>query len=82
MDQRQKNTEETDPSPNNKISWKDVHYPVAAAQDVCPPQASLSSVLMAVFVILHSNSPAAQPLPVPTSRESLLGRPTKNTTKL
>ena len=35
---------------------------MAAAQDVCPPQASPSSVLMAVFVILHAISATAQTL--------------------
>ena len=46
----------------HKISWKDIHDLVTAAQAMCPPQAPLSSILLAVFVILHANSAAAQTL--------------------
>ena len=45
-----------------EISWKDIHDLVTAAQAMCPPQAPLSSILLAVFVILHANSATAQPL--------------------
>ena len=47
---------------DNKISWKDIHDLVTAAQAMCPPQGPLSSILLAIFVILHVNSAAAQPL--------------------
>ncbi|XP_051027043.1 ERV-BabFcenv provirus ancestral Env polyprotein-like [Acomys russatus] len=50
----------------NKISWKNTHDLGAAAQATCPPWASLSSILLAVFV-LHSNSAAAQTPPNPPS---------------
>ena len=40
------------PQWNNKISCKDINDLVTAAQAMCSPQASLSSLLMAVFVIL------------------------------
>lgn len=36
---------------------------MTAAQAMCPPQAPLSSILLAVFVILHANSATTQPLP-------------------
>ena len=47
----------------NKISWKDIHDLVTAAQAMCPPQAPLSSILLAVFFILHANSATSQLLP-------------------
>ena len=47
---------------DNKISWKDIHDLVTAAQAMCPPHPPLSSILLAVFVVLHANSAAAQPL--------------------
>jgi hypothetical protein len=47
---------------DNKISWKDTHDLMIAAQAMCPPQVPLSSTLFAVFVILHANSATAQPL--------------------
>lgn len=34
---------------DSKISWKDIHDLVTAAQAMCPPQASLSSILLAVL---------------------------------
>ena len=37
---------------DNKISWKDIHDLVTAAQAMCPPHPPLSSILLAVFVIL------------------------------
>jgi hypothetical protein len=46
----------------NKISWKNIHDLVTAAQAMCPPQDPFSSILLAIFVILHANSIAAQPL--------------------
>ena len=47
---------------DKKISWKDIHDLVTAAQAMYTPQASISSILLAVFVVLHANSAAAQPL--------------------
>lgn len=53
---------------NSKISWKEIHNLVTAAQARCPPQYPLYSVLLAVFVMLHTNSATAQPLPsLPTT---------------
>jgi hypothetical protein len=34
---------------DKKISWKDIHDLVTAAQAMCPPQAPFSSILLAVF---------------------------------
>jgi hypothetical protein len=34
---------------DKKISWKDIHDLVTAAQDICSLQAPLSSILLAVF---------------------------------
>ena len=48
---------------DKNISWKDIHDLVTAAQAICPSQALISSILLAVFVILHANSATAQPLP-------------------
>ena len=47
---------------DSMISWKDIHDLVSAVQALCPPQAPFSSILLAIFVILHANSIAAQPL--------------------
>ena len=49
----------------NMMAWKEIHDLEATAQAMSPPQASLSSILLAVFVILHSNSATAQRLPSP-----------------
>lgn len=48
---------------DSKISWRNIHDLLTAALALCPPQVPLSSVLMAVFIILHVNSATAQPLP-------------------
>jgi hypothetical protein len=48
---------------DNKISWKDTQDLVTAAQAMCPPQTPLSSILLAVFVILHASSATTQLLP-------------------
>ena len=48
---------------DNKIPWEDIHDLVTAAQAMCPPQAPLSSILLAVFVILHASSATTQLLP-------------------
>ncbi|XP_021486814.1 ERV-BabFcenv provirus ancestral Env polyprotein-like [Meriones unguiculatus] len=52
------------PRRDNKIS-KDIHNLGAPAQAMCRLRAPLSSIFMAAFVVLHSNSATAQPLPHP-----------------
>lgn len=45
---------------NHNITWQDLHCLVTQAQATCPPNASLSAILLAAIVILHANSASAQ----------------------
>ena len=70
---------------DKKISWKDIHDLVTAAQAMCPSQAPLSSILLAFLsffmltLLLPSLSLAFK---TPIIGDSMLGKPTMDTTKL
>ena len=70
---------------DNKISWKDIHDLVTAAQAMCPPQAPspLFSWLFLSFFMLTLLLPSLSlAFPTPTTGDSMLGKPTKDSTKL
>ena len=70
---------------DNKISWKDIHDLVTAAQAMCPPQAPspLFSWLFLSFFMLTLLLPSLSlAFPTPTTGDSMLGKPTMDTTKL
>jgi hypothetical protein len=57
--EEEEETEEYHIQTDSKIYWKDIRDLVTVA--MCPSQAPFPSILLAAFVIIHTNS-AAQPL--------------------
>lgn len=59
------------PQRSSRISWKDIHDLITAAQAMCPPQAPLSSILLAVFTILHAKVIGTQDCPLEGCRTKI-----------